>query len=1737
MTADTNPHARPRNAIAIIGMACLYPGARDVDQFWQNILRSVDAVTDPPLSAWDPDVYYDPDSMETDRIYVKKGGYIEDFAKFDPLPFGVPPKDVGGEPDQWLALKLARDALIDAGYADAAEEVRHRTAVILGRGLYPNAGSVNAVQHTLIVTQTLDIIKTLQPDLSAEELEAIRSQLKASLPKFGADTAPALTPNMITGRIANRLDLMGPNYTVDAACASSLIAMKMASRELLNGDCDMALAGGSQVWTSMPILGVFGQMGALSHSGRIRPFDKNADGTILGEGIAFLVLKRLADAERDKDRIYAVIRGIGVASDGRASGLMAPRVEGQVLAMQRAYKDAGVGPETIKLIEAHGTGTPLGDTVEVKSMTEVFGARRGELPDVAIGSVKSMIGHTMPAAGAAGLIKASLSLYHKVLPPTLNCEEPNPELGLDQSPFYINTTPRPWVSGHEHPRRAGVSAFGFGGINSHVVLEEYTPPTPVEREATPNDSIEEVGKYLPAWDSELCVLTGATREALAERATELCARLEAGEGTSSLLTVANALATKAQKEHPHRLAIVAMSLDDLLAKATRARDRLATPDRRQIREAAGVYYTSTPLRPEGKVAFLFPGEGSQYVGMLSQLALHFPEARTAFDEMDALHNHKGGTPPSRFLHPRTTATESELEASQAYLWTMNGAVSSVLASDEAMLRVVNFLGIQPDAVAGHSSGEYAALRTAGVFSPDGRDEFESLAKTLLDVHDASLTDTAIEASVLLACGTDRETAESLLSKANVDGFVAMDNCPNQVVIVAREQGRDALLQAARERAIIVEVLKFDRPYHTPWFGSYSARLRDALAQTKLSAPSSAIYSCATASTVTPGNDDLHDLIANQWSKAVEFRGMIERMYDDGFRMFLEIGPGNHLTAFVEDILRGKKIGAYATNIQQRSDLTQLNHVAGQLFVHGVDVDVEALSRRRIGRGEVEARPRPSEITLVTGFSSMKLDTSQLPARRSPAMAHPATVTEVPATGRYLDAVPESNHTDDSAFEEEHSVTTQASPPQQLTPVHTARLPVNGDLAAVTHRFLETMDHFLAVQERVLLAYLGSGADADSAQYTSNLYSPVAYTPPATPPAYAANGIGHSMSAAGPAELAEQVTSPVAEPATARAAPASPISLNGVGGNGTNGVTPAQTEEARPPLAPAFAQPDTSLPSLLPELLRQIVSDRTGYPPEVIDVDADLEADLGIDSIKRVEILGTLRSQQPSLRDVNLEQLTVCRTIQQIVDVLAGEAGTSPFDFPSAGGDDPPAEGTLTQHSLLGTVTHHEPGQSLTTRLVVDPEDALWLKHHTIGRGVSLLDETLTALPVMPLALSLELMAQAAVALVPGHVVTRIEHTRAKQWIEFGDGPRTLEVRAERSEVTPSRFHCQILLAGAGDATAAVEAEVLLEPQYPVAPAPRFVETVTPSRYRHEDLYEEVMYHGPTWRAVSSITGSATTSLTARLAVPSALVFRTGTDELVGLTDPIALDAAGQLIGFWTAEHLEEGRLVFPVTVSAIEFFSPPSVPGDALSCTVSISNMDDLRVQADFDVAGASGVQFRVSGWLDRRFHIPAIAEPVVRPRSLPSLATELDPEALGLTADAGDVHLKLQAELEDDTGLLRRIWASRIRSGSERSRMGLLVSTTQDLFAEHLAKEAVCRLVKKNHEMELLPADVELISVASGEVHGVGTWSASLSAQPAVWLSRRGHTLVAIATWDRAAAGAKRNIAERLLEYLEQRV
>jgi acyl transferase domain-containing protein/phosphopantetheinyl transferase len=908
--------------IAIIGMAALFPGARNLETYWNNILNGVDAVTDAPDSWASP--YFDPDSRENDRIYSRKGGFLGDLAHFDPTEYGVMPSSIdGGEPDHFLALKLAFDALKDAGYADRAFP-RDRTGIVLGRGTYINRGYTNLLQHGMMVDQTLELIRSTLPDLSEDDLSAVRQSLKASLPPFNAEMSPGLVPNVITGRIANRLDLMGPNYIIDAACASSLIAIELAVRDLRDGRCDMMLAGGVHASTPPQINMIFTQLGALSHT-RVRPFDAAANGTLLGEGLGVVVLKRLRDAEADGDRIYAVIKGLGSSSDGRAMGLLAPRLEGEVMALRRAYEDARVEPGTVGLVEAHGTGIALGDQTEVRSLTTVFGARAGELPFCALGSVKSMISHCIPAAGAAALIKTALALHHKILPPTL-CENVNPALQIETTPFYINTRSRPWIHGGALPRRAGVNAFGFGGVNAHAVLEEYRPNQP--------------GKctLLSDWPSELLIFSGETRGdvlALLDRAEAALERPDV-----SLAGLARALAARAPG--PCRLAVPAKDGKEFKSRLKGIRDKLAAPSCTRLALRTGVSYGEAG--PAGDVVFLFPGEGAQYPNMLADLCLYFPKVREWFDLLDEAFAAGRAHPPSAILFPAPTGlTEAQAESTRRALYSMDTASESVFVASRALFELLSGFGIRANIMLGHSTGEFASLTCSGVARVGDRDGLIAEMRSLNRLHGELEESGDIPRGALMTVGgvSESDIAE-VVAELSGAVYLAMDNCSQQKVFYGEPEAIARAEERLKDKGAICLPLPFDRAYHTPLFARVSEVFRRFYDGLDVGAGATRLYSCASAGAFPDDPDAIRALAASQWARPVRFREAIESLHDNGARVFVEIGPSSNLTAFVDDILKSRDYAAVSTNNPHRPSMDHFLAALGRLFALGLPVDFAPL---------------------------------------------------------------------------------------------------------------------------------------------------------------------------------------------------------------------------------------------------------------------------------------------------------------------------------------------------------------------------------------------------------------------------------------------------------------------------------------------------------------------------------------------------------------------------------------------------------------------------------------------------------------------------------------------------------------------------------------------------------------------------------------------------------------------------
>ena len=960
--------------IAIIGMACIFPEAQDLASFWNNILGGVDAISE-PVPDWGADRY-----LAAGRIRTQRGGFLKDLYRFDPREFGIMPNSVdGGETDQYLALRVARDALADAGYLQPDAD-HHATGIVLGHSAYLHRGQVTVIQNNIVLDQTMDLLRTALPHLGDAAQDEIREILRSKLPPTNADNAPGLVPNMMTGRIANRLNLRGPNYVLDAACASSLLAVAAAADELRSGRSDMMLAGGVNATLPADVTTSFTQLGALSARGRVRPFEAGSDGTLLGEGLGVVVLKRLEDAMADGDRVYAVLRGVGHSSDGRGAGLLAPSQEGETLAIRRAYEQTGIDPATVELVEAHGTGIPLGDQTEIASLKSVFGERKTEIGVKALGSVKSMISHCIPGAGVAGLIKMALSLHHRVLPPTL-CDEVNPQLGIHETPFYVNTRTSPWIARPGATRRAAVNSFGFGGINAHAILEQAPP------EARAPGSFTE-------WPVELCVLSAATAEALVEKLEQLVHALSANPQWS-ISQVAAAL-VREDRADEHRIAILARDTAELTTNVALAIGMVR--DGKPTRKASRARVVYAQRRTDAKLAFAFPGEGSQYQRMFADLAL-FPQVQHWLDFWHSLHDLPEGQTRTDIVFPTCEIKPERRIELDKRLHDLDVGSEAVFIGGMAMFDLLSALGVKPDVMVGHSSGESAALAASGANASSGAELAAAIVRHC-DAYDALLESDQIPIGALLAVGgLSGERVEAEIASQGEDVQVAMDNCNNQQVLYGPVEAIDRVEQRLTRQGGICMRLPFNRGYHTPAFEAAARVYLDCYKQIKVGRPAVPLYSCATAARFPKAPEKVRELAALQWSRKVRFRETIRKMYDDGVEIFLEVGPSGNLVSFVNDILAGNDFLALPTNVRGRSGVEQLLFVLAWLYALGRWTTPDRLyAAREIAHIDLDSRkPKPRPPLLDNTMPMVRLAPADR-ERIGELVASPRTGSYVAAAG-------------------------------------------------------------------------------------------------------------------------------------------------------------------------------------------------------------------------------------------------------------------------------------------------------------------------------------------------------------------------------------------------------------------------------------------------------------------------------------------------------------------------------------------------------------------------------------------------------------------------------------------------------------------------------------------------------------------------------------------------------------------
>lgn len=1207
--------------IAIIGMACIYPGAKDVDAFWRNILDAKNCITEVPDERWNKEIYYDPTDTNGRKSPSKWGGFIPKI-EFDPLEFGIPPQSLAAiDPTQLLSLLVAKRALEHAGYA-AKEANKENVSVIIGA----EGGNDLANNYSFRA-------------LFSQFFGEIPQEVDASLPKLTEDSFPGVLANVIAGRITNRLDLGGRNYTVDAACASSLAAIDLACQELILNKSDMVIAGAADLHNGINDYLMFASTHALSKKGRCATFDADADGIALGEGVAMVVLKRLEDAKRDGDEIFAVIKGVGGSSDGKSLGLTAPRLAGQTKALERAYSQAGLSISSVELVEAHGTGTVVGDRTELSAITQAM-VKRGAVPQQThLGSVKTQIGHTKCAAGMAGLIKSALSVYYGVKPPTINLKEPNSFYDEKTSPFVFTDKAGLWTN---QQRVAGVSAFGFGGTNFHAVVSNHAA-TPLPFSITKQ------------WPVELFVFKGNNYE----EATLLLKKIKKlidFNDTVKLRDLAFSLAT--YNDSPVQLSIIADSIADLQFKADLV--------------LSGTHAKDTYITKEikGKTAFLFAGQGSQRIHMARELLVNFPRMRSLLNRYPEY---------EKVLFPNNTFSEESLKKQKEAIKDTRMAQPLLGLIDIAIAKLLQEFGIMPDMLAGHSYGELPALAFANVF-----DE-EALFILSKGRAEAILASTETDKGMMVAVNGDKEVIDHLLSsRKNV--YAVNHNSPQQWVLAGETIAMENLMQFLKEQKISYRPLEVACAFHSPLIAKAESLYADLLNDFSFKQATVPVWSNTSASLYPSDPNAIKERLAAHIVNPVRFSDEIEEMYRDGARIFIEVGPGKTLTSLTKSIL-GKDEVLIHTEENGKHGITQLLVALAQYMATGKTLKVDVLFTDRqaikLDLDNPEILKKSSSIWLVDGQMATPLH-GKLPAYSAPPVTKPII--------------------NFSELSVQNTTKNEASP-------------VQGSAEQLTLEYLSGMKMLIQAQRDVLLAYLGQPNTSNPILPTPFPPSKQLLTEKQEPPfAQVDKKLNENLSGTPNPQPVKSLSTILIEVVSEKTGYpkdmlgmdldleadlsidsikrleiigelrvqlnsfqfknksqdemveqlASIKTLNGLLGwfdmNLIKDIHEKPTAEMTQQ-HPALQRTD------IQEMILGIVSEKTGYPTEMLGLDLDLEADLSIDSIKRIEIIGELKGNLAAIipnvegHEEDMEKLSAFKTLNHLIEWITAKLqdGNAPSD--------------------------------------------------------------------------------------------------------------------------------------------------------------------------------------------------------------------------------------------------------------------------------------------------------------------------------------------------------------------------------------------------------------------------------------------------------------------------------------------
>ncbi len=1212
-------HEQP---IAIIGMASLFPKAQNLSEYWSNIVQEIDCLTEVPPSRWKWQDYYDPDPTVADKTYCKRGGFIPDI-DFNPLEFGLRPNILElTDASQLLSLIVTREALKDAGYTDMSEQIRRNTGVVLG------VGGGQKLMIPLIARLQYPIWEQVlrSSGIPEPDIKIITEKIKKAYIPWEENSFPGLLGNVIAGRITNRFDLGGINCVVDAACAASLAATRMAIGELVEHRADMMITGGVDTDNSIFMYMSFSKTPAFSKRQKSQPFDAEADGMIIGEGLGMLILKRLADAERDGDRIYAVIKGFGSSSDGRFKSIYAPRSDGQALALERAYQDAGFAPETVGLIEAHGTGTATGDPEEFNSLKKIFGQQNESGPHIALGSVKSQIGHTKAAAGAASLIKATLALHHKILPPTINVTKPNPKYGIEDSPFYINANTRPWLRrDKDTPRRAGVSSFGFGGTNYHIILEEY--------------QAEHAQAYRLHNVPHGILIASPTPVALLAKCEQLLVQLQGEYPENCFSNLVNESHSLIPQRNYARVGFVVQSVSEAIELLQIAIEQLKNnPSKNEWSHPKGICYRQTGMETKGRVVALFSGQGSQYLNMANSLAINFPQVRQTLQAYNAIESE--GNNLSSIIYPPPAFDEQTKIAQEKNLQNTEHAQPAIGIISSSMYKIFTQAGFQADFTAGHSFGELTALWATGVLTDQN---YLRLIKARGEAMSHRNAPPNSDSGSMLAVTASVQKLKPLLTSFSKISMANL-NSHEQVVLAGPKVEVEKVQQSFQQNGLKTVLLPVSAAFHTTLVAHSQKPFSEAIRAIEFNSPQLPVYSNSTGQPYPTDPKAIKQILADHILKPVLFKDEIENIYAAGGTIFVEFGPKNVLTSLVKSILGNKPHVAIALNTKKGSD--QLRE-----FLYS-NVQLQVLGLQMTGIDNYQIMPEVVSVTTqkpainvkINGGANYVSEATRSQFQEALNSGHNLKIDEMamanePKADTDSQTHKFANQTQNlSQFYVHQATTAQAHQQylQQQARFATTFMELSQNFATVTNKdtkteiemilkhqaeTAQTHQQYLQQQATVFMELsqnfvrsADNNTDIEYLQFNSFL------------------------------NLVNNHSEQIAD-----------LGHHGKNGdtNGKNGFHKDKILSYElPQNADKVVNLQASPTQNVSKVMLEVVSEKTGYPIEMLSLDMDMESDLGIDSINRVEILAGVQERYPNLPKVNPEDLAEFRTLREIVDHIS-----------------------------------------------------------------------------------------------------------------------------------------------------------------------------------------------------------------------------------------------------------------------------------------------------------------------------------------------------------------------------------------------------------------------------------------------------------------------------------------------------